>query len=62
MTERRYSRVPYVPERNEADTQFLDSMDRRQMALGQIALLSTGATLADVIDKINEIISTHTTR
>jgi|CXWK01.1.fsa_nt_gi hypothetical protein len=59
---RTYSRVPQDNSRPEADTQFLDSIDRRQLALGQITLLSDSATLADVIEKINAIITTHQTR
>lgn len=59
---RTYSRVPQDNSRPEADTQFFDSIDRRQLALGQITLLSDSATLADVIEKINAIITTHQTR
>ena len=38
---------------------FLDNLDRKQIALRDIAQLSGSATLADVITKINEILSSQ---
>lgn len=58
----RYSRVPQSDDRSEADTQFLDGIDRRHLAVGQLADLSDSATNAEIIDKINELIAIFRTR
>jgi hypothetical protein len=61
MTARR-SRVPDVPGMDRAQRAFLDSIDRRQLALSEIEDLPTDATTADIIAKINAILATQRTR
>jgi len=58
----RKSRVPDDMKDDDAMRQFLDATDRRQVAMGQIDDLSGGATLADVIAKVNAILATQRTR
>lgn len=52
-------RVPPVEGMDPALTQFLESVDRRQLRLGNAENLDGAATLSDVISKINEILETH---
>jgi hypothetical protein len=61
MTARR-SRVPDIPNMDRAEQAFLDSIDRRQLALSEIEDLPSDATTADLITKINEILKSHRTR
>ena len=56
------SRVPDKLDDERAMTSFLDSVDRRQLALSEIADLAGGATLAEVITKINAMLATQRTR
>jgi hypothetical protein len=42
--------------------QFLDSVDRRQLTMSQLNDLDPGASLDDVIEKLNAILATHRTR
>jgi len=56
------TRVPDLPEENPELMRFLDSVDRRQKAAGQLADLAPAATLADVITAYNALLATQRTR
>lgn len=58
----RQSRVPDLPDENPELLRFLDTMDRRQNAMGQIEDVPGGATLPDVIAALNAILATQRTR
>jgi len=51
------SRLPLTTDMSRAMLAFLDNLDRKQLALSQTNKLDTSAALADVIAKINEIIT-----
>lgn len=53
----RYSRVPESETRSEADTRFLDGIDRRHLAVGQLADLSDTATNAEIVARLNELLA-----
>lgn len=56
------TRVPDLPEENPELMRFLDSVDRRQLAMSQIADLAPAATLSEVITALNAILATQRTR
>lgn len=56
------SRVPEIPGADTAHLQFLDAIDRRQLSVSQLDLLDGGASLAEVIAKVNTIIEAHRTK
>jgi hypothetical protein len=56
------SRVPPWDGLTRDQTQFLDSIDRRQLTLSQIEDLGGGASSGDIIAKINEILASHRTK
>lgn len=56
------SRVPSDLNDERAMRAMYDAMDKRQMALGEVADLDSSATLADAIAKINEMLATQRTR
>jgi hypothetical protein len=56
------SRVPPDLADETAHKNFLDAIDRRQLRLGQMEDLDSGAALSDVITAINAILATHRTK
>lgn len=53
------SRLPTTQDMSREMVAFLDNLDRKQSTLSQVSQLSTSATLADVIAKINELIASQ---
>lgn len=53
------SRLPATQDMPREMVAFLDNLDKKQQAMSQLAQLDTGATLADVIAKVNAIISSQ---
>jgi hypothetical protein len=56
------SRVPSDLKDEDAQRNFLDAIDRRQLRLGQIEDLDGAATLAEVITAFNALLATHRTK
>jgi hypothetical protein len=61
-TTTRRSRVPLLPDLDPEHYAFLDTLDKRQQRLGELADLDGAALLADVITKINAMLQTHRTQ
>lgn len=61
MTDTVRSRLPNVDIHPDL-AQFLEGIDRRQLRIGNLDDLDSGASLADVIAKINVILGLHRTR
>jgi hypothetical protein len=56
------SRLPIDTADTDAMRNFLDAIDRRQLRVGQMEDLDSGAALSDVITAINAILATHRTK
>lgn len=58
------SKKTRVPDLNDDDAHrtFLDSVDRRQLALSQLEDLDGAASTADIIAKLNAILASHRTK
>lgn len=54
--------VPTSQNIDEAQRQWMDKVERRQIAMGQLTDLAGGATLSDVITMINSMLATQRTR
>lgn len=56
------SRVPTSENIDQQTRQWMDAVDKRQLKLGQLSDLDSGATLAEAIAKINAMLATQRTR
>jgi hypothetical protein len=56
------TRVPSSPNIDEATRTWMDMIERRQIAMGQVTDPPTSATLADLIAKVSEMLATQRTR
>jgi succinyl-CoA synthetase beta subunit len=62
MSASKRSRVPDGINVTDAHYQFLDAIDKRQQSVANLTDLDTGATTAQIVAALNQILAAHRTK